>query len=77
MKWAKSYRSPDRVPKAHVQVPTAAIIGLRIALEFGKRQPTLKQLMERYGMSRATAYRWRSAWTYVAGIEITPSKPEP
>lgn len=35
---------------------------MRIASAFPHRATTAEELMERYGMHRATAYRWRRAW---------------
>ena len=31
-----------------------------------KGGPTYQAIMARYGMSRATAYRWNAAWRFVA-----------
>ena len=38
-----------------------------IAQEF-RREPTPGQLMKRFGMCRATAYRWRRAWQEAAAL---------
>jgi transposase-like protein len=38
-----------------------------IAQEY-RRQPTAEQLMDRFGMCRATAYRWRRAWREAAAL---------
>ena len=40
------------------------VYALRIARRYRSR-PSADQLMRDYGMSRATAYRWRAAWDYV------------
>lgn len=37
-------------------------ISLRIALAFPTKPPSLEALQARFGMSRASAYRWRKAW---------------
>lgn len=53
---------------AHLHTRSGAqgvmIYALRIARRYRQR-PTAEQLMRDYGMSRATAYRWRAAWDYV------------
>lgn len=41
----------------HITILTA----VRIAKQYSHRLPTVAELMDAYGMSRATAYRWRSA----------------
>ena len=38
-----------------------------IAQEF-RHEPTPAQLMHRFGMCRATAYRWRRAWRSAAEL---------
>lgn len=38
-----------------------------IAQEY-RREPTPAQLMDRFGMCRATAYRWRRAWREAAAM---------
>lgn len=47
---------------AHGGILTAA----KIAVKF-RTTPSIKQLMEGLGMSRATAYRWRSAFRIARG----------
>lgn len=51
--------------RAHVSPCVRVIQALRIAQQFGNKRPTIKGLRESFGMSRATAYRWRAAWDYV------------
>lgn len=46
----------------HAGILTAA----KIAIMF-RATPTVKQLMEGMGMSKATAYRWRSAFRIARG----------
>lgn len=74
---AASWRDPDKHPRHHVCVPSTVVFALRIANEFRDRQPTVEQLMVRFEMSRATAFRWRAAWQYVCGPEMTPAKRGP
>lgn len=50
----------------HVGPCIRIITALRITKKFGGKRPTIDQLMTGFGMSRATAYRWRAAWDYVA-----------
>lgn len=38
-----------------------AFVACRMALWFPNTPPTVAQLMHQFGMSRATAYRWRRA----------------
>jgi hypothetical protein len=40
------------------KIATAA----KIAVKYRDRVPTVDSLMQTFGMSRATAYRWRSAF---------------
>ncbi len=54
-----------REPRAHVAPCIRVIQALRIAQRFGNKRPTIQGLRESFGMSRATAYRWRAAWDYV------------
>lgn len=52
-------------PRAHVAPCVRVIQALRIAQRFGNKRPTIQGLRDSFGMSRATAYRWRAAWDYV------------
>lgn len=40
----------------------AISFGIRLALAFPTRAPTVDELRSAFGVSRATAYRWRRAW---------------
>lgn len=40
------------------------IVALRMARKY-RGKPTANELMRDFGMSRATAFRWLAAWTYV------------
>lgn len=50
-------------PNANGRMFQAAVI----AEEF-RHEPTPAQLMHRFGMCRATAYRWRRAWRSAAEL---------
>lgn len=50
-------------PVGHAQTFTA----VRIALAYPERTPTPTQLQDRFGMSRATAYRWVRAFKAAKG----------
>ncbi len=54
-------------PLHHIAPRKSLIVALQIAKRFGGRRPTIEQLRSAFGMSRATAYRWRAAWDYVEG----------
>lgn len=41
------------------------IVALKIARMY-RHKPSREELMRNFGMSRATANRWRAAWDYVA-----------
>lgn len=43
------------------------LVATRIALEYARKVPTVAQLRERFGMSRATAYRWIAAFKAAKG----------
>ena len=51
--------------------PNSTAVGvlqaLRIALRYQHRTPTVPELIEAYGMSRATAYRWIAAFKQAKG----------
>lgn len=55
-------------PSASVHV--AAFVAVLIVDEYprDKPPPTAQQLMDRYGMNRATAYRWRAAICAARGL---------
>lgn len=42
-------------------------MAIRVADEFRDRTPTHQELQSRYGMSRATAYRWLNAMRSARG----------
>jgi hypothetical protein len=43
------------------QLGSAAVVAFRIAADYPNRIPGPSELMERYGMSQPTAYRWVAA----------------
>ena len=43
------------------------LVAARIALKYQHGTPSAKQLMRDYGMSQATAYRWRNAFKVARG----------
>lgn len=43
------------------------VFALQVVREFGATPPSVEQLVSRFAMSRATAYRWRAAWLDVYG----------
>lgn len=45
----------------HVTHGMAVNVAVRIVRDFPNRVPTAQELQQRFGMSRATAYRWRAA----------------
>lgn len=47
------------------------VVALRIAYRFKNKKPTVKQLVEQFGMHRSTAYRWITAWQYVRDTDQT------
>lgn len=48
-------------------VSALAIQAMRLALRYQHRTPTVAELRETYGMSRATAYRWIAAFKAAKG----------
>lgn len=50
---------------ADTSVNKRQIVALRIARMY-RHKPTKEALMRDFGMSKATANRWRAAWDYVA-----------
>ena len=43
------------------------LTAVRIAMRYVTRNPTVKELREGFGMSRATAYRWIAAFKVARG----------
>jgi len=56
-----SYRD-DEVREAPEFATGVVVMAIRIARDYANRTPTKDELMSRYGMSRATAYRWVHAF---------------
>ena len=54
-------------PTTNATMPSTTVLALQIAKRFGGKKPTVDQLRTVFGMSRATAFRWRAAWDYVNG----------
>lgn len=54
-------------PMTGTTTPSTVVLALQIAKRFGGKKPTVDQLRTVFGMSRATAFRWRAAWDYVNG----------
>lgn len=46
----------------------ALFLALRIIRLYGSRTPTVESLRSEFGMSRASAYRWRRAWLDAHGV---------
>ena len=46
----------------------AIFIACQMAVKFTHRAPTVADLRAQFGMSRATAYRWRNAWRAANGL---------
>lgn len=55
-------------PTTVATIPSTTVLALQIAKRFGGKKPTVQQLRDAFGMSRATAFRWRAAWDYVNGV---------
>lgn len=55
----RSYRD-QRAPSASAN-HTVLQVACQLAIRFVQREPTVNELQADYGMSRATAYRWRGA----------------
>lgn len=55
----------------HVSIVTAC----RIADRFRQRLPTVAELRDAFGMSTATAYRWRAALAEARGLSSTSTTP--
>lgn len=50
------------------EVHGTALVAMRIAFEFARQPPTVPVLQERFGMSRATAYRWLASYKVARGM---------
>ncbi|MFC3715191.1 hypothetical protein ACFONC_03375 [Luteimonas soli] len=65
---------PDRRPRSYTQTAvhttgTGTVnLAVRLALRFGGRPPSVAHLCAEFGMSRATAYRWRRAFLDALGL---------
>jgi predicted DNA-binding transcriptional regulator YafY len=59
--YTTALRAPARKVHAHM------LVAVRIATAFTHRLPTVQELQDRFGMSRATAYRWVSALKQAKG----------
>lgn len=66
MKSGVSYRH-KQPPVPHTSLPTTVVLALRIAKRFNGKRQTVQQLRDAFGMSRATAFRWRAAWDAAYG----------
>lgn len=53
----------------------ALLIACRVADKYRRRLPTVQELMDDFGMRRATAYRWRATLPEARGISSTSSTP--
>lgn len=60
-------------PRQSVRV--ALLIACRVADKYRRRLPTVQELMDDFGMHRATAYRWRATLAEARGISTTSSTP--
>lgn len=52
----------DNEPVAVAYVHQNILTAIRVAKRYGGKCPTVAQLQADFGMSRASAYRWRAAW---------------
>ena len=61
--------------RGHLHSPAgiakAVLTALQVTTKYGHRQPTVAQLRADFGMSRATAYRWRAAWLYIQTAQLS------
>lgn len=56
-------------PSAHSAAHRTAQLALRIAAAYPGAIPTVPQLRDDFGMSRATAYRWIAALKAARGVD--------
>lgn len=65
-------RKPNFWVHFHIPARSACAWNLYIACcvarSFGKRKVTPQMLIEKFDMSRATAYRWARAWEEANGV---------
>jgi hypothetical protein len=52
----------------------AMFVACLLARHFSRSTPNIDVMCDRFGMSRATAYRWRRAWLDAAGADAEPVK---
>lgn len=62
-------RAPDYRENLHHDGTVTLIFAIRLARAYPNDPPTVPQLMARFHVSRATAYRWRSAFLEVLEVE--------
>ena len=72
-KTGKSSRAHYKPPfRDQLFVDTAAngtmFVACLLARHFSRSTPNIDVMCNRFGMSRATAYRWRRAWLDAAGV---------
>ena len=63
---SKHYRLDVSPPKDCAN--GSLFIAVKIARRFREKEPTVPSLMDVFGMSRATAYRWVAAWKAANGL---------
>ncbi len=54
------FRSAAGVPDPHCQ-HQGITFAVRLVRTYGRRLPSVEELQNKFGVSRATAYRWRAA----------------
>mgnify|MGYP002783774688 CR=1 FL=1 len=58
---AGAWAAPDQVRIA---------VALALVRTYGERVPTTREIRDRFGTSRATAYRWRVAYAAALGVYL-------